>query len=294
MGKIGLTLMPALDWNIIKNLAIENESNANLFITELNEKAENALDNRLIDVSDLTKEELYYHLSSIIPLFCFFKYRTDLEKYLKSIFERSVNLNLLLNQKIDIKLLYSTINNLEDDKRIVIVLRNEALRLTYQYIDSLIKFFLIELIFPAKNNTNLIAKEFKLINDLYSGISNKIIQKKIRGKTKGRLLVINSLFEVQEKTEIKLDWILKQSLDFAKGKRNALDKMYLPNIINCVVFVNETSEYSASKLLIPLVSLICKSTDFSVSEDEWLSKTVSADKSYHSYCYKYLINQFYR
>jgi len=105
MGKIGLTLMPALDWNIIKNLAIENESNANLFITELNEKAENALDNRLIDVSDLTKEELYYHLSSIIPLFCFFKYRTDLEKYLKSIFERSVNLNLLLNQKIDIKLL---------------------------------------------------------------------------------------------------------------------------------------------------------------------------------------------
>jgi len=115
MGKIGLTLMPALDWSIIKNLAIENESNANLFITELNEKAENALDNRLIDVSDLTKEELYYHLSSIIPLFCFFKYRTDLEKYLKSIFERSVNLNLLLNQKIDIKLLYSTSFNFGGD-----------------------------------------------------------------------------------------------------------------------------------------------------------------------------------
>jgi hypothetical protein len=140
MGKIGLTLMPALDWNIIKNLAIENESNANLFITELNEKAENALDNRLIDVSDLTKEELYYHLSSIIPLFCFFKYRTDLEKYLKSIFERSVNLNLLLNQKIDIKLLYSTINNLEDDKRIVIVLRNEALRMI-RLIQKFVIFF---------------------------------------------------------------------------------------------------------------------------------------------------------
>jgi hypothetical protein len=71
MGEIGLTLMPALDWNIVINLAVENESNANLFITELNEKAENAFDNRIIDASYLTKEKLYYHLSSIISLFCF-------------------------------------------------------------------------------------------------------------------------------------------------------------------------------------------------------------------------------
>ena len=33
---------------LIENLANENESNANLFITELNQKAENALENRLI------------------------------------------------------------------------------------------------------------------------------------------------------------------------------------------------------------------------------------------------------
>ena len=292
MGRIGLTLTPTLDWNFIKNHVIENENNANLYIAELNVKAETALDNLFIDVSGLSKEELYYHLSTIIPLFCFFKYRAELEKYLASIFEKSITLNLLLNQKIDIALLYSTINNLEDDESVVLIFRHEAFKITYQYIDSLIKYYLLELIFPIEKNTNLIAKEFKLMYDL--ALINEIAQKKIRGKTKGRLLVLDKLLELNHKSDINLEQTLQRTLDFAKGKRKTIDKMHVPIIINCVVFTKGTSEYNASKLLMPLVNLICKSSDFSTTEDEWINKPVSPDKNYVSYCYKYIVNQFYR
>ena len=77
------------------------------------------------------------------------------------------------------------------------IFRHEAFKITYQYIDSLIKYYLLELIFTIEKNTNLIAKEFKLMYDL--ALINEIAQKKKRGKTKGRLLVLDKLLELNHK-----------------------------------------------------------------------------------------------
>ena len=248
------------------------------------------------DTSYLSIEQKFKHISDIVFGFIYYDDLKILEEFLYSISSDKRLVKSVIGRFIPIRDLIKELDRLDSLKTVVFVFKDVIIKLVELYIYFSLYPYLMELSSKSNDLTfERLQKEIQLTAGVKKRINeNKINLDKIRGLTKGRVSLINML-NVDTRGSIlpeEFDALLLV-LKSSKFDRKAYDTFIIPIILESIIFSKEISEYSASKYLIPLVNLICKTKDFIENEEDWLNSN-SPDKNYVSYCYKSISNHFYR